>query len=66
VEKEDLSLLNMSEEERTKLHRKGIFTVTQLSYTFRPRHRPKKFRNKGEKYHHSLNALAISTTRKAL
>jgi hypothetical protein len=28
-------LLNMSEEERTKLHRKGIFTVTQLSHTFR-------------------------------
>ena len=60
VEKDDLSLLsNMPEKERTKLHRKGIFTVTQLSYTFRPRRRPKKLCDKREKYHHSLKALAI-------
>ena len=39
--------------------RKGIFTVTQLSHTFRPRRRPKKLRDKREKYHHSLKALAI-------
>ena len=38
---------------------KGIFTVTQLSYTFRPRRRPKRIRDKREKYHHSLKALAI-------
>jgi predicted RecB family nuclease len=60
IEKDDLSLLaGMSEKERKKLHRKGIFTVTQLSYTFRPRHRPKRLRDKLEKYHHSLKALAI-------
>jgi predicted RecB family nuclease len=60
VEKDDLSLLsNMPENERTRLHRKGIFTVTQLSYTFRPRRRPKKLRDKREKYHNSLKALAI-------
>jgi predicted RecB family nuclease len=60
VEKDDLSLLsNMPEKERTRLHRKGIFTVTQLSYTFRPRRRPKKLCDKREKYHHSLKALAI-------
>lgn len=60
VEKDDLSLLSgMSEKERTKLNSKGIFTVTQLSYTFRPRRRPKKLRDKKEKYHHSLKALAI-------
>jgi predicted RecB family nuclease len=60
LEKDDLSLLsNMPEKERTKLHRKGIFTVTQLSYTFRPRRRPKKLQDKREKYHHSLKALAI-------
>ena len=36
-EKDDLSLLaNMSAKERQKLRSKGIFTVTQLSYTFRP------------------------------
>ena len=42
MEKDDLSLLaGMSEKERQKLRSKGIFTVTQLSYTFRPRRRPK-------------------------
>jgi len=60
IEKDDLSLLaSMSEKERKRLHRKGIFTVTQLSYTFRPRRRPKRLRDKREKYHHSLKALAI-------
>ena len=60
LEKDDLSLLGgMSEKERKKLHSKGIFTVTQLSYTFRPRRRPKRLRDKREKYHHSLKALAI-------
>jgi predicted RecB family nuclease len=55
LETDDLSLLSgMSEKERKKLHSKGIFTVTQLSYTFRPRRRLT-----GEKYHHSLKALAI-------
>jgi len=59
-ENDDLSLLGgMTEKERKKLNSKGIFTVTQLSHTFRPRRRPKKFRDKKEKYHHSLKALAI-------
>jgi len=49
----------MSEKERKKFHSKGIFTVTQLSYTFRPRRRPKRLRDKREKYHHALKALAI-------
>ena len=60
IEKDDLSLLaSMTEKERKKLNSKGIFTVTQLSYTFRPRRRPKQLRDKREKYHHSLKALAI-------
>lgn len=60
VEKDDLSLLaGMSEKERRNLHSKGIFTVTQLSHTFRPRRRPKRMWGKHEKYHHSLKALAI-------
>src|ERR1017187_7775408 len=55
IETDDLSLLSgMGEMERKKLHSKGIFTVTQLSYTFRPRRRPKRMRDKREKYHHSL------------
>src|ERR1039458_909116 len=60
VEKDDLSLLaGMSAKERQKLRSRGIFTVTQLSYTFRPRRRPKRRRDKCEKNHHSLKALAI-------
>jgi predicted RecB family nuclease len=60
IETDDLSLLaGMSAKERQKLRSKGIFTVTQLSYTFRPRRRPKRQRDKREKYHHSLKALAI-------
>ena len=38
IEKDDLSLLaGISEDERNRHRSKGIFTVTQLSYTFRPR-----------------------------
>ena len=60
IQTDDLSLLQgMTLKERETNHRKGIFTVTQLSYTFRPRRRPKSLRGKKEKYHHSLKALAI-------
>jgi predicted RecB family nuclease len=53
---DDLSLLaKMSEKDRKKYHEKGIFTVTQLSYTFRPRRRPVEHR----KHKHALQALAI-------
>jgi predicted RecB family nuclease len=60
IEKDDLSLLSsMTEKERKKFNSKGIFTLTQLSYTFRPRRRPKRLAGRHEKYHHSLKALAI-------
>ena len=60
IEKDDLSLLSgMAEKERTDFNSKGIFTVTQLSHTFRPRRRPQGLRDKRERYHHSLKALAI-------
>jgi predicted RecB family nuclease len=60
VEKDELSLLaGMRLKERENYHKKGIFTVTQLSHTFRPRKRPKWLKDKPEKYHHSLKALAI-------
>jgi len=49
VEKDDLSLLaGMREKERKKFNNKGIFTVTQLSYTFRPRRRPKRLGTSGK------------------
>jgi predicted RecB family nuclease len=60
TEKDELSLLSgMSEKERKRLHGKGIFTVIQLSYTFRPRRRRRNRQDKPEKFHHSLRALAI-------
>ncbi len=60
AEKDDLSLLaGMNERELKNYTSKGIFTVTQLSYTFRPRRRPRRLTHKREKYHHSLKALAI-------
>ena len=60
IEKDDLSLLaNLTDKERARLNKKGIFTVSQLSYTFRPRRRTKRLAAKPEKYHHSLKALAI-------
>ena len=60
TEKDDLSLLStMTDKERTDFNSKGIFTVTQLSHTFRPRRRPQKLRDNKERYHHSLKALAI-------
>jgi predicted RecB family nuclease len=63
-EKDELSLLSgISEKDRKRLHAKGIFTVTQLSYTFRPRRRRRESRGKQEKHHHSLRALAIRENR---
>jgi predicted RecB family nuclease len=60
LEKDDLSLLaGMTEKERKKYHGKGIFTINQLSYTFRPRRRPKRHGDRRENYHHSLKALAM-------
>jgi predicted RecB family nuclease len=59
-EKDELSLLaGISDKERKRLHGRGILTVTQLSYTFRPRRRHRASRGKQEKHHHSLRALAI-------
>ena len=56
----ELSLLaGMSQKERKRFHGQGIFTVTQLSYTFRPRRRRRESRGKQEKHHYSLRALAI-------
>ena len=60
LEKDDLSLLtHLSDKERMRFKGKGLFTVTQLSYTFRPRRRIKRLAGDPEKYHHALKALAI-------
>ena len=57
---DDLSLLSgMSEKERARHRSKGIFTVTQLSYTFRPRRTPKRAKDPAKPHHFALQALAI-------
>lgn len=61
-EKDDLSLLKgLSGKEIDTLNKRGIFTVTQYSYTFRPRRAKKMESRQILKHHHSLNALAIRT-----
>ncbi len=60
TEKDELTLLsNLTEKERKRQNNKGIFTVTQLSYTFRARRKPKRLASKPEKFSHALRALAI-------
>jgi len=60
VGKDELSLLsNLTGKERAKYRGKGIFTVSQLAYTFRPRRRSKRLAARPERYHHALKALAI-------
>jgi predicted RecB family nuclease len=60
VRQDDLSLLTgMGENEIRSQNRIGIFTVTQLSYTFRPRRKNKRAKDQGLLYHPALQALAI-------
>jgi predicted RecB family nuclease len=64
VEKDDLSLLaNMTAKERTKQNDRGIFTVAQLSYTFRPRRRRRLQSSQATKHDSALKALAIRKRR---
>ncbi len=61
-EYDDLSLLKgLRGKEIDTLNKRGIFTVTQYSYTFRPRRAKKLLIKKIIKHHHALNALAIRT-----
>lgn len=60
IEADDLSLLSaMSEKERSRHRSKGIFTVNQLSYTFRPRRTPKRAKNPARPHYLALQALSI-------
>jgi hypothetical protein len=49
----------MAEKERRRFKNSGIFTITQLSYTYRPRRTPKNLTYKPRRYQHALKALAI-------
>ena len=59
-EQDNLSLLKgLSVKEIKKLNEKGIFTVHQYSFAFRPRKKRKKNTTFLVKHHHALQALAI-------
>ena len=60
VQEDNISLLRgLGEKEIAKYAKKGIFTATQLAYTFRPRRKRRKQRNKSLLRNHSLQATAI-------
>ena len=59
-EADDLSLLSaMTEKERSRHRSKGIFTVNQLSYTFRPRKTPKRAKTPAKPHYLALQALSL-------
>jgi predicted RecB family nuclease len=60
VKEDNISLLRgISETEITHLRSRGLFTVTQLSYTFKSRRTPKRAKAPSERHHFALQALAI-------
>ena len=65
AQKEDnLSLLDrITPKQISKLEKKGIFTVKQLSFIYKPRRQNKKVKNPPILYKPELQALAIRTTK---
>lgn len=64
VATDNLSLLKGMKESEVRRHNaSGIFTVHQLSYTFRPRKAPKRAKNPAKPHHFPLQALAIRENR---
>ena len=64
VQEDNISLLRgMGEKEIKSYARKGIFTVTQLAHTFRPRRRGKRAPPKENHRYHALQALAVRDKR---
>jgi len=60
VEADDISLIGgVGEKELRRYHRRGIFTLAQLSYTFRPRRRSQRVTRSGHPRYSALQALAI-------
>jgi predicted RecB family nuclease len=58
--RDHLSLLRgLSAQEIHKQNQKGIFTVNQLSYTFRPRKTPKRAKHPAKPHYFALQALAL-------
>ena len=60
MENDDLSLISrLSVKEIKKLNNKGIFTVNQVSYTFKPRRKRKTNRPQLNPFNPALKALAL-------
>ena len=60
VQEDNISLLRgLGEKEIKRYARKGIFTVTQLSHTFRPRRKRRKTARPPTIRYHALQALSI-------
>lgn len=64
IQEDNLSLLRgISEKEIKKSNKKGIFTVTQLAHTFRPRRKGKRAAQTANQHYQALQALAIRDKR---
>jgi predicted RecB family nuclease len=60
VKEDSLSLLRgLGEKEIRAYSRKGVFTLTQLAHTFRPRRKGKRSDRGSKRRYHALQALAI-------
>jgi hypothetical protein len=64
VEQDNLSLLRgLKEKELKRYGRKGLFTLTQLAHTFRPRRKGRRSNRRTTHRYHALQALAIRDKR---
>ncbi len=62
IKEDNLSLLNrVTGKQISKLEKKGIFTVKQLSFIYKPRRKGKRTKNPPSLYKPELQALAIRT-----
>lgn len=60
IERDDISLLgSIGKKEITNYNNKGIFTINQLSYTYRPRRSKKSSSLENNRFHYNLRALAL-------
>jgi predicted RecB family nuclease len=60
IKEDSLSLLRgLGEREIKNYSRKGVFTLTQLAHTFRPRRKGKRSERGSKHRYHALQALAI-------
>ena len=64
VEQDSISLLRaLRKKELKRFGRKGLFTLTQLAHTFRPRRKGKRSNRRSNHRYHALQALAIRDKR---